>query len=224
MADSGIFRTSVFGGFNKNDVLKYFDDIKRNSAGEMERLTQTNAELNAKVDELEAACVQKDEDIKTVISELTQTESKLEKIKSLADENELLKSQLAEMSAKASQADEYKTRCEQLSYEAARSKSDNDTLQAELDKVKSLIKSFEHLDFNALKSEIATAADNKAKLEYELCKMRDTLGSLNVGINNAKSHDDSMTKSLSSLINMVELMKNTVSSAGESVKSEGTEL
>ncbi|MBQ2677099.1 MAG: hypothetical protein IJF54_06855 [Clostridia bacterium] len=129
MANSGIFRTSIFGGFNKNDVLKYFDDIKRDSAEELEQLKVTNNELMCKIDELE---------------------QQAEGMRSASEENAALKSQLEELTEKLKAADAHKSRAEQLMRAVVRTESENAALKNELQQLKAITDCLDKLDFDAL--------------------------------------------------------------------------
>ena len=46
MADKGVFRSSIFGGFNKDDVHEYFEQLKHEANEQNEALVRENERLS----------------------------------------------------------------------------------------------------------------------------------------------------------------------------------
>ena len=51
MSDQGVFRTKIFGGFNKKDVLNYFEQLKSEIGAENDDIAKENEQLKAELDE-----------------------------------------------------------------------------------------------------------------------------------------------------------------------------
>ncbi|MDR2655918.1 MAG: hypothetical protein LBC56_07635 [Oscillospiraceae bacterium] len=63
MRDSGIFKASVFGGFNRNDVLKYVDELSGKYTKEINNVTKQVKEAEDARSALEEQLYQRDEEL-----------------------------------------------------------------------------------------------------------------------------------------------------------------
>ena len=84
MSEHGVFRTCAFGGFNKKDVLSYFEQLKSEQTTENADIAKENEQLKAEIE------------IKNhKISEL------LEKVDLYSDKSASLEQQVASLSAES---------------------------------------------------------------------------------------------------------------------------
>lgn len=143
MESERILRTSIFGGFKREDVLKYVEELKTEIAALHAELQEKGASvqtLTQKVDELSAVC----EQAKETEKKLEETDSALQSAKAQAAavqaENESLKKQVSSL-------DETKAYLEKRSEEVRAS-------EAQLGAA--------FLDARKYSDEIVTAANKKA--------------------------------------------------------------
>ncbi len=108
MKEQGLFRTKLFGGFNKKDVFEYFEVLKSQVADESSEIVSQNTDLKEQI-------AKKDEQIKALKKELevqTDMSKKAQnceaEISSLQAKNNELQDSLDEMLG-------YKSRCDELS-------------------------------------------------------------------------------------------------------------
>lgn len=95
MDSEKIMRTSVFGGFKKEDVISYVEELKKEIEAlksDVEKKDEKIGELNSRVVELTDDCAQLEE-LKNEISEKT------EKIEALQEKNTEITSRVEELSA-----------------------------------------------------------------------------------------------------------------------------
>lgn len=121
MKEAGVFRTKLFGGFNKKDVFEYFDilktqindnnsDIIEKSALQEEKLAETEAELA----ELKKKLADKEKENEELIKKLGESNNNAEKISELEDRNFSLKADLNEVTSKLWEENKYKSHCDEL--------------------------------------------------------------------------------------------------------------
>lgn len=124
MSEQGVFRTKMFGGFNKKDVLDYFETVKL-------QVKDENAEILQKNQLLENELKTKDKKIEELLDKLNEYSSKnstLEaKVKELLKETEKhqnLETALFEANKALAESEDYKARYDELSRKLLKIKSD----------------------------------------------------------------------------------------------------
>lgn len=121
MKEAGVFRTKLFGGFNKKDVFEYFDilktqindnnsDIIEKSALQEEKLAENEAEIA----ELKKKLADKEKENEELIKKLGESNNNAEKISELEDRNFSLKADLNEVTSKLWEKNKYKSHCDEL--------------------------------------------------------------------------------------------------------------
>lgn len=144
MAEQGVFRTKVFGGFNKKDVFRYFDELQNSSGDEIkllkEQLKQRDETLQAdaeKIKELSDALVE----LKSQYDSLRQ---KAEQADAVLAENRALHEQLSQLQLEKESDLSYKARCDNLSHKVVKAQSENMLLKTAIEKEKIKNQSLQH--------------------------------------------------------------------------------
>ena len=186
MAEKGVFRTSAFGGFNKKDVLKYFEDLQneKNSANnealkENETLKKELAEKSEKISEL-----------LNLLDKATEKAEELEKkVKALEDEskkNSNLEAALLEANKALEENQDFKSRFEEVSRKVLKIKSDYIIKESEYKKLETkysalkgavdLLPKMNESDFTKAREsldEITNVINELQKLNYSIDRIKD---------------------------------------------------
>lgn len=124
MSEKGVFRTKLFGGFNKKDVLKYFEELKSEQTGISQQVVVENEQLKTEISVKE----QKVQELLEKNDELSKKNSELEeKVASLSQENDKnanLEAALNEANKALAESEDFKSRFEELSRKILKIKSD----------------------------------------------------------------------------------------------------
>lgn len=161
--DNGVIRSKLFGGFNKKEVFKFIDEIKRECNAEKEKLSEENKALKAEIESHTAQMQSKEDKINLLQSELNDINEKLSALKIDGGENdnadfisERLQKTLDE-SAK-------------LRKEAETARSDNDELKKLLEQMKT--SNLQLIDENEkLSAQIKSLCDKQNQLYEQLSAM-----------------------------------------------------
>ena len=165
MAEKGVFRTCFMGGFNKKDVLKFFEELQKEKTQESFKALEENVKLKEKVEELLNAIEaydQKQKELEQQIEQLTEENNK----------NSELESALFEANKALEENQDFKARFEELSRKILKIKSDYIIKESEYKKLET--------KYSALKS----AVDLLPKMsESDFAKARESLDEITNVIN-----------------------------------------
>jgi len=186
MAEKGVFRTSAFGGFNKKDVLKYFEELQNEkNAANTEALKQ-NEVLKKELEE-------KSQKISELLGLLDKTTEKAEaleqKVAALEDEskkNAKLETALFEANKALEENQDFKSRFEEVSRKLLKVKSDYIIKESDYKKLETkysalkgavdLLPKMNESDFAKAREsldEIANIINELQKLNYSIDRIKD---------------------------------------------------
>lgn len=176
MSENGVFRTKFFGGFNKKDVLNYFEQLKAETSAENSDVAKENEKLRAEIEV-------KNKKIEELLNKLdfysdkaTELEMQVADLTISNEKNANLESALFEANKALAESEDFKSRFEELSRKILKIKSDFIMKESEFKKLES--------KYNALKSEIQLlpSAD-----ENVLADAKTSLDKLNGAFSDAQS-------------------------------------
>ena len=108
MKEQGLFRTKLFGGFNKKDVFEYFEVLKSQVADESSEIVSENAQLKEQL-------AKKDAQIQSLTSELQMQTDMGKKAQTFEAEVSTLRAKNEELQDALDEMLGYKSRCDELS-------------------------------------------------------------------------------------------------------------
>lgn len=93
VSNEGVFKSSVFGGFKKKDVLKYVNDINRRNVEEIKGYEERIESINVEKNDFAALLFQKDDSIKSMENSLHERDIKIKELQDMLDnmQNDLTK-------------------------------------------------------------------------------------------------------------------------------------
>ena len=162
MANDVVFKSSLFGGFNKEEVMAYINTLlseKKNLEEQIASLKSTVAQYNVKMNVLEQRAVEAD--------------NLVQRFNMLSAENIALRNQLGDVNA-------LKSKYEELRAEVEREKAECDVLRAELS-----TNSYSLEEFEAIK------ADN-ARLKADNNRMRSMEQQVGAAMLDARLHSEEL--------------------------------
>ncbi|MBQ7129106.1 MAG: hypothetical protein IJO19_03865 [Clostridia bacterium] len=129
MREEGLFRTKIFGGFNKKDVFEYFDTLKsqiqdENSdlieksskqTEEIEQDKQKISELESKVNILQKNAEDLEQENKKLLETIEEIKQNNLKISELESKNSSLTAELFKVNSQLIEENKYKSHCNELS-------------------------------------------------------------------------------------------------------------
>lgn len=183
MKEKGVFRTKLFGGFNKKDVLAYFDELQneKNQKGN-EALVENEA--------LKEQMALKTDKINELLDKVAELNKKIEGLEKENEElivenhkNNNLESALFEANRALAQSEDYKTRFEEVTRKVLKIKSDLIVKESDFKKLES--------KYNALKTEVDMLPSNEEKSIFEV---KDALERINQFVNDTQKLNYSINR------------------------------
>lgn len=186
MAEKGVFRTSAFGGFNKKDVLKYFEELQNEKNNANYEALQENEKLKAELEEKS----KKISELLSLLDKATEKAETLEeKVKVLADEskkNAKLEQALLEANKALEENQDFKSRFEEVSRKLLKVKSDYIIKESDYKKLETkysalkgavdLLPKMSESDFASAREsldEITNVINELQKLNYSIDRIKD---------------------------------------------------
>lgn len=188
------FRTVVFGGFRKDDVLEYLDSL----TGEIEQVREDKRELESKLKEREA--------------QLRKEKSRADKAEKLLDEadkeRDEMEALLDELDAQAEEYDKLKAKLDAQAQEYEKLQTGLDTQTEEYEKMKTELKQLhrEKAEKERLKDECEQLRREKHSLEQSLAEAESREGH-----SETEAHYKALCLELEERINSYEKRKATAS-------------
>lgn len=164
MSENGVFRTKLFGGFNKKDVLKYFEQLKVEQKDESKDIVVENEQLKAEIELKNQKISELLGKIDSYSEKNTVLEDKVAQLNAENDKNANLESALYEANKALAESEDYKSRFEELSRKILKIKSDLIMKESEYKKLEN--------KFNSLRAEIELLPNTN---EMEIIKAKDAL-------------------------------------------------
>lgn len=131
MKEAGVFRTKLFGGFNKKDVFEYFDILKSEVNDNNSQIIEENAsqaeriaEIEKEMTKLKEKLAEKERENEQLIKKLEESSDNAEKISELEGRNSSLKADLSEVTAKLWEKNKYKSHCDELTRKLIKAESE----------------------------------------------------------------------------------------------------
>lgn len=184
MSDQGVFRTKIFGGFNKKDVLNYFEQLKSEIGAENDDIAKENEQLKAELDEKSKKISELLEKTDFYIDKVKELEKTVLELSESNKKNANLESALFEANRALAQSEDFKSRFEELSRKILKIKSDFIMKESEYKKLEN--------KYNALKSEILLLPNTD---EDDLAEVKSALDQ----INNAMAQAQSLNNTVNAL-------------------------
>lgn len=183
MKEAGVFRTKLFGGFNKKDVFEYFNILKTQINDNNSELIEQNSLLSEKNAELEEQLAQLKEKFAVTEKEnleltkkIDETDTNAEKISELEGRNSSLKADLSEVTAKLWEKNKYKSHCDELTRKLIKAESELLIKESKIYKLES--------SYNELKEKIEKLPEVDDSLilnaKDAITSLAHTLGGMNV--------------------------------------------
>lgn len=183
MKEKGVFRTKLFGGFNKKDVLEYFDELQKakdqkgqEAVVENESLKEQMALKTDKINEL----LDKVEQLNKKIADLEKENAELVVEN---NKNNNLESALFEANKALAQSEDYKIRFEEVTRKVLKIKSDLIVKESDFKKLES--------KYNALKTEVDMLPSIDEKSLFEA---KDAIDIINQFVNDTQKLNYSINR------------------------------
>lgn len=195
MKEAGVFRTKLFGGFNKKDVFEYFDILKNEVNDNNSQIIEENAsqaerlaEIEKELAELKSRLEEKEKENEQLLKKLEESNDHAEKITELEGRNSSLKADLSEVTAKLWEKNKYKSHCDELTRKLIKAESELLIKESKIYKLQS--------QYNELKEKIDTLPEVDDSLilnaKDAITSLAHTLGGMNVlseAVNQLKNKD-----------------------------------
>ena len=172
MKEKGAFRTKLFGGFNKKDVLAYFEELQNEK-------TESNQEALIENETLKYQMNLKTDKINELLDKVSELNKRVEELENqngeLKKENEKnagLESALFEANQVIAQNQDFKSRFEEVSRKVLKIKGDLIVKESEFKKLES--------KYNALKSDVDMLPQSDDSALFEV---KDALEKINQFVN-----------------------------------------
>lgn len=182
MKEQGLFRTKLFGGFNKKDVFEYFEILKSQVADESSEIVSENNSLKEQIKK-------KDDKILALAKELELQKELGKKADNFEAEIASLTTKNAELQDTIDELGAYKSRCDELSRKVLKIESElmlantkAKKSENSLSRLKSLVDSIPDVPENSFED----AKDALGTVSNALCE----LNRLATAIQKAKSGDE----------------------------------
>lgn len=155
MKEQGLFRTKVFGGFNKKDVFEYFETLQSQVKDENSDIVEKNKALeeeievkNQKISELLDKNDVYSDRVVALENKITELSDENEILKAANERIKLLEASLIEANKALSESEDYKSRFEELSRKILKMKSEMILKDSQMQK--------KETKYNALKSAVSS--------------------------------------------------------------------
>lgn len=195
MKEAGVFRTKLFGGFNKKDVFEYFDILKNEVNDNNSQIIEENAsqaerlaEIEKELAELKSRLEEKEKENEQLLKKLEKSNDHAEKITELEGRNSSLKADLSEVTAKLWEKNKYKSHCDELTRKLIKAESELLIKESKIYKLQS--------QYNELKEKIDALPEVDDSLilnaKDAITSLAHTLGGMNVlseAVNQLKNKD-----------------------------------
>lgn len=190
MKEKGMFRTKVFGGFNKKDVFEYFDSLKTQIQDENSDLIEKSSKQTEEIEKYKA----KIQELEAKIKKLQDSSNDLEqenkaikqdnlKIAKLENENSSLNDEVSKLNSQLVEENKYKSHCNELSRKIIKIESEMLIKDSKIKKLQS--------DYQALATKIKELPEldqnTMPNAKESLTSLAQILGGTNVLIDSVES-------------------------------------
>ncbi len=190
MKEKGMFRTKVFGGFNKKDVFEYFDSLKTQIHDENSDLIEKSSKQTEEIEKYKA----KIQELEAKIKKLQDSSDDLEqenkaikqdnlKIAKLENENSSLNDEVSKLNSQLVEENKYKSHCNELSRKIIKIESEMLIKDSKIKKLQS--------DYQALATKIKELPEldqnTMPNAKESLTSLAQILGGTNVLIDSVES-------------------------------------
>lgn len=190
MKEKGMFRTKVFGGFNKKDVFEYFDSLKTQIHDENSDLIEKSSKQTEEIEKYRA----KIQELEAKIKKLQDSSDDLEqenkaikqdnlKIAKLENENSSLNDEVSKLNSQLVEENKYKSHCNELSRKIIKIESEMLIKDSKIKKLQS--------DYQALATKIKELPEldqnTMPNAKESLTSLAQILGGTNVLIDSVES-------------------------------------
>ncbi len=190
MKEKGMFRTKVFGGFNKKDVFEYFDSLKTQIQDENSDLIEKSSKQTEEIEKYKA----KIQELEAKIKKLQDSSDDLEqenkaikqdnlKIAKLENENSSLNDEVSKLNSQLVEENKYKSHCNELSRKIIKIESEMLIKDSKIKKLQS--------DYQALATKIKELPEldqnTMPNAKESLTSLAQILGGTNVLIDSVES-------------------------------------
>ena len=190
MKEKGMFRTKVFGGFNKKDVFEYFDSLKTQIHDENSDLIEKSSKQTEEIEKYKA----KIQELEAKIKKLQDSSDDLEqenkaikqdnlKIAKLENENSSLNDEVSKLNSQLVEENKYKSHCNELSRKIIKIESEMLIKDSKIKKLQS--------DYQALATKIKELPEldqnTMPNAKESLTSLAQILGGTNVLIESVES-------------------------------------
>lgn len=167
--DNGVIRSKLFGGFDKKEVFRFIDEIKRDCNAKIEELQTENASLKAATESHAAELNDRDKKIKLLQNELDDIKNKLSALNTDGD---------GENATAEDSIDYFKTRLEKALEESATLRSQAENAKSEFRRLSEICEqmkasNLQLIDENGKLSAQTKSLDDKQKQLYAQLEMMD---------------------------------------------------
>ena len=190
MKEKGMFRTKVFGGYNKKDVFEYFDSLKTQIHDENSDLIEKSSKQTEEIEKYKA----KIQELEAKIKKLQDSSDDLEqenkaikqdnlKIAKLENENSSLNDEVSKLNSQLVEENKYKSHCNELSRKIIKIESEMLIKDSKIKKLQS--------DYQALATKIKELPEldqnTMPNAKESLTSLAQILGGTNVLIDSVES-------------------------------------